>query len=91
MGFLKSQRARGKVRQWFNTQAFAATVAQAVLAVWFLLTWTEPGQTSVGLWERVVVTEQCVYMCAVVLYLYWHYRTRGVDGASARNRTETTP
>jgi GTP pyrophosphokinase len=28
LGFLKSQRARGKVRQWFNTQAHAATVAQ---------------------------------------------------------------
>jgi GTP pyrophosphokinase len=28
LGFLKSHRARGKVRQWFNTQALAATVAQ---------------------------------------------------------------
>jgi GTP pyrophosphokinase len=28
LGFLKSQRARGKVRQWFNAQALAATVAQ---------------------------------------------------------------
>ncbi|MFY9315978.1 MAG: bifunctional (p)ppGpp synthetase/guanosine-3',5'-bis(diphosphate) 3'-pyrophosphohydrolase, partial [Burkholderiales bacterium] len=28
IGFLKSQRARGKVRQWFNAQALAATVAQ---------------------------------------------------------------
>jgi GTP pyrophosphokinase len=28
LGFLKSHRARGKVRQWFNAQAHAATVAQ---------------------------------------------------------------
>jgi len=28
LGFLKSQRARGKVRQWFNAQAHAETVAQ---------------------------------------------------------------
>jgi GTP pyrophosphokinase len=28
LGFLKSQRARGKVRQWFNAQQLAATVAQ---------------------------------------------------------------
>jgi GTP pyrophosphokinase len=28
LGFLKSHRARGKVRQWFNAQALAATVAQ---------------------------------------------------------------
>ena len=28
LGFLKSHRARGKVRQWFNTQQLAETVAQ---------------------------------------------------------------
>jgi GTP pyrophosphokinase len=28
LGFLKSHRARGKVRQWFNAQALAETVAQ---------------------------------------------------------------
>jgi GTP pyrophosphokinase len=28
LGFLRSQRARGKVRQWFNAQAHAETVAQ---------------------------------------------------------------
>ncbi len=28
LGFLKSHRARGKVRQWFNAQQLAATVAQ---------------------------------------------------------------
>ena len=28
LGFLKSQRARGKVRQWFNARQLAATVAQ---------------------------------------------------------------
>jgi GTP pyrophosphokinase len=28
LGFLKSHRARGKVRQWFNNQQLAATVAQ---------------------------------------------------------------
>jgi GTP pyrophosphokinase len=28
LGFLRSHRARGKVRQWFNAQALAATVAQ---------------------------------------------------------------
>ena len=28
LGFLKSRRARGKVKQWFNAQALAATIAQ---------------------------------------------------------------
>ena len=56
--------------------AITATVAQTVLAVWFLLTWTEPDQTTVGVWERVVVTQQSLYISIVVLILYFHHRTR---------------
>ncbi|HLX79164.1 MAG TPA: bifunctional (p)ppGpp synthetase/guanosine-3',5'-bis(diphosphate) 3'-pyrophosphohydrolase [Burkholderiales bacterium] len=33
LGFLKSHRARGKVRQWFNAQSLAETVAQGRAAV----------------------------------------------------------
>ena len=33
LGFLKSHRARGKVRQWFNARELAATVAQGRAAV----------------------------------------------------------
>lgn len=58
--------------------AIAATVGQTVLAVWFLATWTEPDQTNVGLWERVVVTQQAVLLSTVVLALYAHYRNRTV-------------
>lgn len=59
--------------------AILATLGQTVLAVWFLMTWTEPDQTSVGLWERVVVTQQAVYLSAVVLALYLHYRRPAVS------------
>lgn len=52
------------------TAAVGATAAQTVLAVWFLMTWTEPDQTSVGLWERIVVTQQSLYLSLVVLVLY---------------------
>ena len=33
LGFLKSHRARGKVRQWFNAKSLAATIAQGRAAV----------------------------------------------------------
>ncbi|MEW6688539.1 MAG: bifunctional (p)ppGpp synthetase/guanosine-3',5'-bis(diphosphate) 3'-pyrophosphohydrolase [Pseudomonadota bacterium] len=33
LGFIRSHRARGKVRQWFNAQALAATVAQGRAAL----------------------------------------------------------
>ncbi|MFM2412147.1 MAG: hypothetical protein RLZZ587_480 [Actinomycetota bacterium] len=56
------------------TASILATAAQTVLAVWFLMTWTEPDQTAVGLWERVVVTQQAVYLSLVVLVLYAHQR-----------------
>lgn len=56
------------------TASILATVGQTVLAVWFLMTWTEPDQTAVGLWERVVVTQQAAYLSLVVLVLYAHHR-----------------
>jgi hypothetical protein len=40
------------------------------------MTWTEPDQTTVGVWERVVVTQQSLYISIVVLILYFHHRTR---------------
>ncbi len=70
--------------------AIAATLAQTVLAVWFLLTWTEPDQTTVGLWERVVVTQQAVYLSAVVLLLYVHYRRRRVSPTQPSTQGEKT-
>ena len=70
--------------------AIAATLAQTVLAVWFLLTWTEPDQTTVGFWERVVVTQQAVYLSAVVLLLFVHYRRRSVSPTQPTTQGEKT-
>lgn len=67
------------------TASVLATAGQTVLAVWFLLTWTEPDQTAVGLWERVVVTQQSVYLSVVVLVLFLHHR-RSSAGHPASKR-----
>lgn len=56
--------------------AISATIAQTALAIWFLLTWTDPANSSVGLWERVVVTQQVVYMSFVVLVVFISDRRR---------------
>ena len=58
------------------TASISATVAQTVLAVWFLLTWTDPTNDVVGLWERVVVTQQAVYLSVVVLLVFAAERNR---------------
>lgn len=68
--------------------SITATALQTVLAVWFLLTWTEPDQTMVGFWERVVVTQQSLYLSAVVFALYLYYGRRSQGGYSRRQRKE---
>ena len=54
-----------------------ATALQTVLAIWFLSTWTDPAQTAVGLWERVVTTSQAWYLSAVVIVVYVVQRSKG--------------
>jgi hypothetical membrane protein len=50
--------------------AIVMTAFQTVLAVWFLMTWTLPDATNVGLWERVVATEQSLLLSITVIALY---------------------
>lgn len=59
--------------------AFSMVIFQTVIAIWFLATWTLPETTNVGLWERVVATQQSVLLSATVLVVYW-------TEASARSR-----
>ncbi|MFM6968083.1 MAG: DUF998 domain-containing protein [Microbacteriaceae bacterium] len=56
--------------------SITATAAQTALAVWFLLTRTDPANDSVGVWERVVVTQQALYLSAVVLVVFAAERRR---------------
>lgn len=52
------------------SMAIVMTVAQTVLAVWFLMTWTLPDATNVGFWERVVATEQSLLLSGTIIALY---------------------
>ena len=46
------------------------TALQATLAIWFLLNWTDPAATNVGIWERVVAVSQAAYVTWVVISIY---------------------
>lgn len=50
------------------------TAAQATLAIWFLLVWSDPNTTNIGVWERVVTTSQSLYVSIVVLVIYFGQR-----------------
>jgi hypothetical membrane protein len=53
------------------------TAAQAALAIWFLLTWTDPAATNIGIWERVVAVSQAAYATWVIVSIYvWQTRKR---------------
>jgi hypothetical protein len=47
-----------------------ATVLQAALAVTFLIIWSDPNATDVGVWERVVAVSQATYISAVIWGCY---------------------
>jgi hypothetical membrane protein len=52
------------------TASILGTAIQAALALWFLSSWTDPTQTSVGVWERVVAVSQAIYVSAAVIICY---------------------
>jgi len=46
------------------------TAIQAVLAISFLIIWTDPTALNVGVWERVVAVSQAAYVTWVVVSIY---------------------
>ncbi len=52
------------------------TIAQAALAIWFLIVWADPATTNIGIWERLVTTTQSLYVSVVVLTIYFAQRNR---------------
>lgn len=46
------------------------TTVQATLAIWFLVIWTDPAATNIGIWERVVAVSQAAYATWVVVSIY---------------------
>jgi hypothetical membrane protein len=50
--------------------ALLATLGFTVISYWFLLTWTDPAATNVGLVERVIATAQTTYLSAVI-WICW--------------------
>jgi hypothetical membrane protein len=49
---------------------FIGTTTQAVLAVWFLIIWSDPAAVNIGIWERVVAVSQAAYATWVVVSIY---------------------
>lgn len=50
------------------------TTLQAGLAIWFLVTWTDPAAVNIGLWERVVAVSQAAYVTWVIVSIYLNDR-----------------
>lgn len=50
------------------------TALQAGLAVWFLVTWTDPLAINVGIWERVVAVSQAAYVTWIIVSIYLNER-----------------
>ncbi|MEY4323053.1 MAG: hypothetical protein RL410_834, partial [Actinomycetota bacterium] len=50
--------------------SIVGTAAQALLALWFLMVWSDPATTNIGVWERIVATSQSLYVSIVVLTIY---------------------
>lgn len=57
-----------------------ATAVQTILAVYFLMVWTDPVITNVGVWERLVTVSQASYMSFVIIVLYLSQRKARVSG-----------
>ena len=47
------------------------TALQTVLALWFLSSWTDPSNMTVGVWERVVAVSQALYVSVVLVVCYF--------------------
>lgn len=61
------------------TAAIAQTVYQAIIAITFLVVWSDPKATNIGFWERVVTTSQALQVTVVVLAIYFWQRKRSVS------------
>jgi hypothetical membrane protein len=53
------------------TASIIGTALQTVLALWFLSSWTDPTNMTVGVWERVVAVSQALYVSVVIVVCYF--------------------
>ncbi len=53
------------------TASIIGTTFQAALALWFLSSWTDPTNMTVGVWERVVAVSQALYVSVVLIVCYF--------------------
>jgi len=53
------------------TASIIGTALQTVLALWFLSSWTDPANMTVGVWERVVAVSQALYVSVVIVVCYF--------------------
>lgn len=56
--------------------AILQTAFQAVIAITFLVVWSDSEATNIGFWERVVTTGQALQVTLVVLVIYFGQRKR---------------
>lgn len=53
------------------TASIIGTALQTILALWFLSSWTDPANMTVGVWERVVAVSQALYVSVVLIVCYF--------------------
>lgn len=58
------------------TAAILQTALQAAIAITFLVVWSDPAATTIGVWERIVTTGQALQVSVVVLVIYFAQRKR---------------
>ena len=58
------------------------TAVQAVFAISFLIVWSDPTATNVGVWERVVSFQQAAYLSGVVIVCWVLQRRAAAASAS---------
>jgi len=54
--------------------AIPATLIMALTTLWFLLTWLEPGQSIVGLSERVIAVMQVLWLSTAIWMQWLHQK-----------------
>jgi hypothetical membrane protein len=67
------------------TAAILQTAYQAFVAITFLIVWSDPHATTIGLWERVVTTSQALQVSVVVLVIYFKLGFRHDKSSASRN------
>lgn len=56
--------------------AILQTAYQAIVAIIFLIVWSDPNSNVIGFWERAVTTSQALQVSLVVLVIYRQLRFR---------------